>query len=375
MLLDMRLRGVGTDITVQLHGIDESQGGEILAAWRRCLVGSSWSEEEADRADGGVSVNLLSEAGEIGRLEGDSIDDVHHRMVSLVTLAVIEARRADTLLLHAGGVADPRSGRVAALVGASGAGKTTAIHRLAATHGYVSDETIGVEPRSLAVHPYPKPLSLKVEDRRTKLQAGPDQLGLGPLPAERGLELGAVLLLDRAVEGGPERPMLEPVPLVEALVELVPQISYLSARQRPLEGLLEALGRAGGVRRLSYRNDADLGEVVGDLLAAPPVPVETGHVPAPSASAAVRGIRRLEVQDAVEVEGRLVVLKDERVTVLEGIAPAIWRAADGADLGGIVEAVVAEHGDPAPGGASAEELVRSALGEMAAAGVLLDEDS
>ena len=121
------------------------------------------------------------------------------------------------LNLHAGGVAD-RDGRVLAVVGASGAGKTTATRALARRLGYVSDETISIEPGApYVVHAHPKPLSVVVDpaEPRRKSQHGPDELGLRTAPPELRLHRLVVLhrpagscralRRDRAGPGAPRR--------------------------------------------------------------------------------------------------------------------------------------------------------------------------
>ena len=56
---------------------------------------------------------------------------------------------------------DPAYGaRVVGVVAASGTGKTTFCTRLAAGWRYLTDETLAVDPATLVVLPYPKPLSV-----------------------------------------------------------------------------------------------------------------------------------------------------------------------------------------------------------------------
>src|SRR5699024_12216810 len=62
------------------------------------------------------------------------------------------------LLLHAGAVAHPELGTLV-LVGASGAGKSTASSLLGRAGAYLTDELTIITPGSFAITPYPKPVS------------------------------------------------------------------------------------------------------------------------------------------------------------------------------------------------------------------------
>jgi hypothetical protein len=130
-----------------------------------------------------------------------------------VTLAAIEARRGQLWMMHAAGVAD-EEGRVIALIGPSGQGKTTAARTLATAYGYVSDETVGIEADGTVV-PYRKPLSVIVDSKWVKKQCPPEELGLLALPEAR-LRLAAIVLLDRRPDG-PDAAVVEDCDLGDAL--------------------------------------------------------------------------------------------------------------------------------------------------------------
>ena len=75
-----------------------------------------------------------------------------------------------------------------ALVGPSGTGKTTATRLLATRLGYVSDETVSIDPDG-TVAPHPKPLSVVARPtagRGDKQQLSPDDLGLAARPPTTG---------------------------------------------------------------------------------------------------------------------------------------------------------------------------------------------
>ena len=75
-------------------------------------------------------------------------------------MAAILEQAVVMMMLHACGLADRETGRVVALVAASGTGRTTASTSRAKTWGYVTDETVAIRD-NVSVAPHPKPLSLK----------------------------------------------------------------------------------------------------------------------------------------------------------------------------------------------------------------------
>lgn len=159
------------------------------------------------------------------------------RLTSQLTLAGIEHAAGTALMFHAAGVALP-DGRVIALVGESGAGKTTATRALCRvdgpTHyGYVTDETVAVDP-DFRVRPFAKPLALCEVDGEVKMQRGPDDLGLAHAP--ECLTLAAIVLLRRDVdhEGLARLVSLSRLDLVDALV---PHTSALTRLPDPVHRL------------------------------------------------------------------------------------------------------------------------------------------
>ena len=180
---------------------------------------------------------------------------------SHVTTSAITVQAGSMLMLHAGAVAEPDTGRTVVLVGPSGAGKTTAAQVLGQTFGYVTDETVGVH-RDGTVVAYPKPLSLKQPGDSFKAQVSPDVVGL--LTAAPRLRLHRILLLRRGAAGPPR---LEPLPVMEALVALSAETSYLEHCERPLHLMAALLESSGGLAELHYDQADALPDVVADLLA------------------------------------------------------------------------------------------------------------
>jgi len=179
---------------------------------------------------------------------------------SEVTLQAIGARAGELWMLHAGGVADPATGATIALVGPSGAGKTTATRVLAQEFGYVSDETVGIE-ESGSVLPYPKPLSVVQPGQGHKRQVSPDEAGLAEAPDTCTL---AGLALVNRVDGATLD--VRPVPTGEALVRLAEQTSYVARMDSPLRTMAAHLERVGGAVEITYSEAADLVPVVRQLM-------------------------------------------------------------------------------------------------------------
>ena len=81
--------------------------------------------------------------------------------------------------------------------------------------------------------------------------------------------------------------------------------------------------------------------------------------------------------DLVDDPARLIVLQaqpsgESLVRIVVGLAPTLWRAADGVPFGDVLAAVREELGDPPEG--SAEELVRAGVDALVAEGILRVND-
>lgn len=179
-----------------------------------------------------------------------------------VTLEGIDEHSGDLLMLHAAGFAHRDTGTVLACVAPSGTGKTTLSRATAGHFSYVTDETVAVTSRGEVVR-YPKPLSVKQHTSgwAPKQQVQPESLGLTVAPDE-GLTLRGIVLLRReasttGASASASPPTLEPVPLGEALLALVPELSYLGRMHQPLHRIAEAVLRTGGVTRLTYQEATD----------------------------------------------------------------------------------------------------------------------
>lgn len=376
--------GVGWDLDVS--GLGEPMAGRLRGLWARAASGAGPASE--------VLPYVVARTG-----DGLTVDGVPHRasdaelpylLSRALTMASIRRRTGQCLLLHAAGVSAPDGGTVA-LVAASGTGKTTAARVLGSHLGYVSDETVAVED-DLTVRPWAKPLSVLLDpsDPFDKAESGPDELGLARAPDR--LHLAAVVLLAR--DPGQPAPVLEPVALVEALAEVVPQTSALLRLPRPMESVVTALTSGGGPWRLRYAEVADCVDLVAGLAAGsgaseptvewstergdePPddedpedagVPGAAAAEDAPSAGGDLPGgavLQRTPFRHAVHSEGSSLVVRGQVPAVLPGLASTLWRAAEApVSVDDLVAAAVGAHGAHP----EAEQLVTATLRALLASG-------
>ena len=323
-----------------------------VSAEQRAAVAHAWQ---------GAAVTGGQPETEIEVKASESLAPFLEGLSSRVTLSAINQRREQLVMFHAAGIAMP-DGRTLAFVGPSGRGKTTLSAALGRHYGYVSDETVGIDD-TLVVHAHRKPLSVITTQGQPKQQVPPADAGLLDVP-DGPLRLAGLILIDRASE--PVAASIEQVPLTDALAGLVSEVSYLGMRPQAIQRLARFCTATGGVKRIHYSDAEDAAALVPQLLlAAEPEawkPALDADLEAEWATAGEFAIHS-DVLDAITVGARLVALVNDRLLVLDGIAPAIWRAVrQGADRAGIVTEVVSEHGPPADG--EPEELVASVLEEM-----------
>ncbi|WP_123914922.1 hypothetical protein [Georgenia muralis] len=351
--LRARLRLLGTTFAVECP--DEEFRRELERAWSRCIV-----DEPSSSDDGDVDFPLseVGEAGVAGLLMRLTPRAIHHAV-------------GQRLMVHAAGLVDDR-GRVVALVGRSGAGKTTAAVTLAKHNfGYVTDETVGVgESRQIA--PFPRPLAQVDRATGRKVQTSPDELGLRRAPAD--LTLDRIVLLDRDTE--PRPASVESVPLLDGLMEIIPQTSGLVGLDRPLQRLCAVSQECGGLRRLSFHQIDDgvadllravLTEPVADTEDWQPVADPVSDEPDISTGFLDGRVRRRHHRDAVRIDGEILLLVGSAPVRISGIGLTVWlESHEAPTIEQLVEAAVATHG-PHP---HAADLVREAVATMAEAEVV-----
>ena len=229
----MTLDAIGAPVSLLIDGNGSEQLAQaVRSAWENCL------RDTADAAPSRVvRVFLDSDPERVAAATDDETiagSDEHVVMEWLtarVTLEGIESQHGRLWMLHACGLADPASGATIVLVRPSGTGKTTAARILGRMFGYVSDETVAIDPDGSIVA-YPKPLSLIEGGSQPKRQRSPRELGL--VEAPRQPWLAAVAMLDRRDRGGDsavQAPAVTALRTVDALPALAAQTSAL---QRPL---------------------------------------------------------------------------------------------------------------------------------------------
>lgn len=348
---------VGAVVEIDGTPLDEAQRELVRAAWTDALL-------RGDRqADAVVSANPRN-------------DD--ERMLSQlstdVTLAALAYRRGEVWMLHAAGLANER-GHVVVLVAPSGTGKTTAARHLAARYAYVSDETVAIDSQG-GVTAYRKPLSIIPPGGGTKQQVPPSTFERG-VQLSANLRLSKIVVLDRSEEA-PEQPLVEPLDLAEALALLAPQSSYLCDTRAALRTVASIIAATGGAVRLRYREIDTIDALIDDLIAA--VPPDAPLLPAPRADrdevdpgADADGHHRGTIIDALSLDdGRLALLQREsnggHLRVLDGIAPALWRAAAGVERDRLRAAVIDAHG--APDDVDVDAVIDEAVSALEGEGLL-----
>lgn len=294
--------------------------------------------------------------------DGEAASD--YATTSLVTMAALTETAGRRLNMHAGAVADA-TGRALVVIGASGAGKTTAISHLAQRLAYLTDETVSLDDE-LVVHPHPKPLSV-IADRATphiKATVSPGDLGL--VEPSGTARLHRVVLLRRGDE--PARLVALDAPL--AIVEIVEQTSSLVLLEHPIERLARTLDACGGAWALHYSEIEEWLDPLVDLLDGLPQPPRA-YVHHPSVApgrAPDHTWRRSAWHDAVQYDDQLVLLVGDTAHLLAGLGVVTWLALASPQttdaLVGHAQEVLGEHPD-------APALVRGALDELADRGLLL----
>ncbi|MDT0212413.1 hypothetical protein Q9R29_00820 [Rothia sp. ARF10] len=381
---DLVIDVFGVRWALRLDGADPDVAARLTELWQ----GARSRVHRAEGTDGsseGAGVVETFHVGEVPpgsaghRLSGSEPPaTVPYAVSRALTFASIGRRRGSALMLHAAGLS--LGPRAVALVGPSGTGKSTASRELGRHFGYLSDETVVVE-EDRRVSPYRKPISVIVEhgSRWDKAEFSPAELGLQE-PDTAYLE--ALVVLDR--DPAREVPELTTLPLVDALVAVIPESSSLPMVERPLQRLAEAASRSGGPYVLRYNEIGNCVDLVADLLdadgswsrSAPRAPWTTTPPPDPALAAGVTSdgddlsgerLVRCPWRDVVHGEDGTLLLIGDTPVRLGPVGEALWHRADEPiTLTEAVEAVVDELG-PHPDAAA---IVAEGVTSLVDSGVL-----
>ncbi|PFG21056.1 hypothetical protein [Serinibacter salmoneus] len=405
----LSLEVLGSRIDLDLSHLDPVRAQEVAAAWDGAATQTGSPSQDGHAPASGGASPVAPVAVLVPRVESDhevrtaasadlqareplaqyvwgiSTEALMERLSSAVTVAAINAREDELLMLHAAGLAD-EEGNVVALVGPSGRGKTTATRHLAQRFGYLSDETVGIDPEG-RVLAHRKPLSVIEPDTPHKVQRGVGELGLRPAPPDP--RIAAVVVLDRRTDG-PEQATVEPVDTLDALALLVEQASYLPSTRGGLQWIARLGDLTGGFQRIVYREAGTLDAAVEEVLSlaaqgdpsarirpADGGPHPTGVV-APTEPIGAEEILeragrvrfgRARANDCVERDGEVALLVGTRLLRVAGIGPVLWeRLAQEATVEQLTAAVVEAFGEPE--GADPRTLVAQALARLSQDGAL-----
>lgn len=237
------------DSRVRVAFDDAALADAAEAAWSRCREprGFSAEAEQVTARNPGTPERIPP------TLQG---------LTQTITRALIRAQTGRLLMFHAGAVSHPGTGESLVFVAPGGTGKTTLARTLGGRYGYLTDETVGIDPATGIIHPYPKPLSLRTGDPH-KAEVSPDELGLvGVHPRPR---VARVILLARPADHTGE-PDIEELGLLDAVAALLPESSAVDRLERPLHVVAELVERAGPPLRVSYTEAEELVPLAAELI-------------------------------------------------------------------------------------------------------------
>lgn len=160
-------------ITVSVHPDLRSFAHSIRTLWPDHVQGSPTPgsaivrvlppRSPNDAGDRGTSATGTDKATVVVEPNGSADAPALYALSGRITTRVINSHIGQKFLFHAAGAAVGPD-KVIGLVAESGTGKSTAVRHLVERHGcgYVTDETLIIDPDSLAVTPYQKPVSQTV---------------------------------------------------------------------------------------------------------------------------------------------------------------------------------------------------------------------
>ena len=247
-------------ISIRIQGDRAAEVAErVPVLWECCRADQGADPAAAVDVVFDTDPRACAAANGAGRVSRMDLEDLLQVLTQRVTSSAIDAQAGRALMLHAACLADARTGLAAAFVAPGGTGKTTLVCTLAPGRWYVTDETTLVLDDGVVL-PYPKPLSIRrAPNSLHKNETAPSAVGL--IPPGGPVRLAALCVLDRD-DGHTGAPRTTRLDTLDALVALVPQTSHLPEMARPLQRLAALCESLGGVHRVSYRESADLSDLV-----------------------------------------------------------------------------------------------------------------
>jgi hypothetical protein len=255
----LTVAGIGTSVTLRVCGSRRAELDEALrGAWSRCLQGDVESQGETLTLILHAPDEPISEDPEA--VAGVDLECLLPQATQAVTRALIRAQTGRLLMLHAGAVANPGTGRSLVFVAPGGTGKTTLTRLLGQQYGYLSDETVAIDADGVVLA-YPKPLSVR-SARGPKREHSPDELGLLLGPAEA--RLARLVLLER--DDGQAEPQVTELGLLDAIEGLAGQSSALYELPSGLRLLARLIEATGPVLRVRYTEAEQLTGLAAELI-------------------------------------------------------------------------------------------------------------
>jgi len=250
----------------------------------------------------------------------------YEHLTQQVTRRAIEANLGKLMMFHAAGLQFSNSDDVIGFVAPSGTGKSTLTATLGKHMVYVSDEVVAID-QNLSVFSLQKPVSLIGRNEESfKGHLGPEHLEL-LTDLSSTPRLAALVVLNRVTEK--QKPSLAQMPLENAVLDLVPQMSGLGLLPEGLDKLCQLINKLGGVFEMTYSDAADvtpeyLAETTSELRGS--APLVWKHIPKnqPNKSTHDFRIAQSSYFDAIEINGHVLVLDRGQVRMLGELASAIW---------------------------------------------------
>lgn len=269
MASDAQINGIGAVVAIQTFGPRAIGLHEVVTGtWSRCLVPPDGSVVDAGTLrfylgnPGDPVPNALSRSGT--ELASSDLAELMCTGTQAITHALIQAQVGRLLLLHAGAVSHPDTGKALVFVAEGGTGKTTLTRTLGRHYGYLTDETVGIDADN-RILPYPKPLSLRTPSGWPKQETSPDALGL--LHPGAPATVARMIILSR--DSDLATPRVRELPLLDAITAIGPQSSSLYALPRGLHRCADLIDATGPVLEVTYAEAESLLPLAAELIGAP----------------------------------------------------------------------------------------------------------